>query len=99
MTTHDRLLDWTTSDQVYAAHAAGISDYVIARKFGVSASTLGRMVEQGKRRRQQRTGNIDQILLEMVLPIDVLLVRPESIHTIQEGCSLGTLIEALHARE
>lgn len=105
----DRLAEWTRSDEVLAMTEANIAPYLITRKFNIRPSEIARLVEHGRRRRllRARTGaafaapdgsdkpNDDHGLLNMVLPCSVTL-NPNT--TVQQGCTLGTLIDALRAR-
>jgi hypothetical protein len=99
--TAERLAEWTRSDEVLAMHEAGITNYSIGRKFKTTASQIATLIEQGRRRRARRAtiSPVERKAAGMddpgwCLPCDVRLV-PST--TIPKGCSLKTLLTALHA--
>jgi hypothetical protein len=87
-------------------HEQDIPYHVITKKFDITIGHAHRMAETGRRRREQRTGCLErdrlaknQIDQSWLLPCDVMLAQPEVITTIQQGCELGTLLQALRQRE
>jgi hypothetical protein len=106
MSIPDKWYNWTTADQALAMHDQNIPYQIIMRKFEITLGHAHRMVETGKRRREQRTGCLERVRLaknqidqSWLLPCDVMLAQPEVITTIQQGCELGTLLQALRQRE
>jgi 3'-phosphoadenosine 5'-phosphosulfate sulfotransferase (PAPS reductase)/FAD synthetase len=100
------LNNWTKADEVLAMHEQNIPYQVICKKFDITIGHAHRMVEAGKRRREQRTGCLERVRLSKhhvdqswQLPCDVLLPTIGALVTVQAGCELATLLQALHQRE
>jgi hypothetical protein len=106
MTPADRLNEWTKADEVFCMIEQRIPLHTVCKKFKTTAKQARNLVEQGRRRREQRTKHIervrlvwrDQIDAAWQLPEDVFIARPEAIVMVQQGCELGTLLQALCSR-
>jgi hypothetical protein len=106
MSAPNPLSEWTKADEVFCMSDQHIPSHTIRRKFHVTANQYRTLVEVGRRRREQRTRHIervrlvwrDQVDAAWQLPVDVFMAQPEAIVMVQQGCELGTLLQALRAR-
>ncbi len=106
MSIPDRLNTWTKADEVLAMFEQSIPYQVIMKKFDITIGNAHRLVEEGKRRREVRTGCLERVRLtkhqidtSWPLPVDCLIPSVGAVTTIQAGCELQTLIAALRQRE
>jgi hypothetical protein len=103
LTTTARLATWIKADEVLAMHEAGITNNAICGRLKITPSQFRTLIEQGRMRRERRatkrsvkrkvTGEDGD---NWCLPCDVRLMPSV---TIPKGCSVKTLMTALHAIE
>jgi hypothetical protein len=106
MSAPNPLSEWTKADEVFCMADQHIPSHTIRKRFHVTANQYRTLVEVGRRRREQRTKHIervrlvwrDQVDAAWQLPCDVLIPQIEAIVTVQAGCELGTLLQALRSR-
>jgi hypothetical protein len=105
MTIPAPLKNWTRADEILAMYEQRIPYQVITKKFDITIGHAHRMVEEGKRRREVRTGCLERVRLtknqidqSWCIPVDCIIPTVGAIVTVQSGCTISTLVEALRAR-